>query len=98
MAFTVYILRCADGKYYTGHTDDLERRMGEHHTGQHCRFTATRLPVELIWADTFPTRYEALDNELRIKAWSRAKKEVLMRGNWAALKHYARPPSERPSP
>ncbi|MGH8659070.1 MAG: GIY-YIG nuclease family protein [Gammaproteobacteria bacterium] len=33
MAFWVYILRCADGSYYTGHTDNLEKRMGEHETG-----------------------------------------------------------------
>jgi len=33
MAFWIYILRCADDSYYTGHTDDLERRLAQHHNG-----------------------------------------------------------------
>ena len=49
MAFWTYILRCADGKYYTGHTDDLERRMGEHAHGGYCSFTSKRRPVTLVW-------------------------------------------------
>ena len=73
MAFWCYILRCADGKYYTGHTDDLERRIAEHMHGGYCDFTSRRLPVELIWAADFPTREEALSSELRVKKWSRAK-------------------------
>ena len=97
MAFWCYILRCADGKYYTGHTDDLERRIGEHKHGGFCDFTSRRLPVELAWAADFPTRHEALDSELRIKKWSRAKKEALIAGDWDLLSHYAKPPRERVS-
>ena len=95
MAFWCYILKCADGKYYTGHTDDLERRMAEHQHGGYCRFTSTRRPVRLIWAQEFSTRHEALDSELRVKKWSRAKKEALARSDWDALSHFAKPPSER---
>ena len=43
--FWVYILRCADGSYYTGHTDDLERRMGQYHAGECTGYTAARLPA-----------------------------------------------------
>ncbi|WP_091147039.1 GIY-YIG nuclease family protein [Novosphingobium sp. CF614] len=97
MAFWAYILRCADGKYYTGHTEDLERRMAEHHHGGACDFTSRRRPVLLIWCAEFPTRYEALSAELRVKKWSRAKKEALAASDWAKLSHYARPPRERVS-
>jgi putative endonuclease len=97
MAFWCYILRCADGKYYTGHTDDLERRIAEHMHGGYCVFTSRRLPVELIWATDFPTREEALASELRVKKWSRAKKEALAAGDWERLSQLARPPRERVS-
>ena len=96
MAFWTYILKCADGLYYTGHTDDLDLRLAQHQSGHFRGFTSVRLPVTLCWATDFPTRYEALDAELRIKKWSRAKKEALMRGDWAAVSHYAKPPIERP--
>jgi len=97
MAFWTYILRCADGRYYTGHTDDLQRRVGEHETGQFCDFTSRRLPVRLIWSETFGTREDALSAELIVKKWSRAKKEALARGDWAALSFFSRPPAERVS-
>ena len=95
MAFWCYILRCADGKYYTGHTDDLERRFAEHQVGGYCSFTSSRLPVELLWTQDFPTRAEALESELRVKKWSRAKKEALANAGWNRLSHLAKPPSER---
>ncbi|AHE51818.1 GIY-YIG nuclease family protein [Sphingomonas sanxanigenens] len=95
MAFWAYILRCADGRYYTGHTDALDRRIAEHQTGGFCLFTSQRLPVELVWAQGFPTRIEALEAERRIKPWSRAKKDALIRQDWTALKFFSRPPGER---
>ena len=97
MAFWAYILRCADGKYYTGHTDDLERRMAQHHAGGFCDFTTRRRPVTLIWAEDFPSRYKALSAELRVKKWSRAKKEALADRDWERLSFHARPPRERVS-
>jgi predicted GIY-YIG superfamily endonuclease len=100
MVFWAYILRCADGAYYTGHTDDLERRMGQHQLGGYCDFTSRRRPVTLMWCAEFPTRYEALSAELTVKKWSRAKKEALADGDWKRLSYFARPPHERgpPSP
>jgi predicted GIY-YIG superfamily endonuclease len=97
MAFWCYILRCADGKYYTGHTDDLERRIAEHFHGGHCSFTSRRRPVELVWAAEFPTRYEALESEIQVGKWSRAKKEALIASDWKRLSHFSRPPRERVS-
>ena len=97
MAFWTYILKCADGLYYTGHTDNLERRLGEHQVGGYCNFTSRRLPVSLIWAQEFSTRVEALECELRVKKWSRAKKEALAEANWDKLSYFSKPPSERVS-
>jgi putative endonuclease len=95
MAFWTYILACADGRYYTGHTDNFERRMAEHQNGHIQGFTRSRLPVKLMWPQNFATRYEALDAELKIKKWSKAKKEALFNGDWDALSFYSKPPSER---
>ena len=80
-----YMRRCADGSYYVGHTDDLERRVGQHNEGEGCEYTATRGPVKLIWCQDFYSRIEALAAELQIKKWSRAKKEALARGDFNAL-------------
>jgi putative endonuclease len=95
MAFWTYILLCADGKFYTGHTDDLDQRIGQHQTGAIDGFTSSRLPVRLMWSQDFPTRYEALDAELKIKKWSRAKKQALIAGDWAQVSYFAKPPKER---
>ncbi|HVQ10264.1 MAG TPA: GIY-YIG nuclease family protein [Allosphingosinicella sp.] len=97
MQFWVYILRCRDGSYYTGHTDDLEKRMAEHEQGLAADWTRRRRPVELVWCEDAPTRYEALAFERRVKNLSRAKKEALIAGDWKKLGHFARPPHERPS-
>ena len=97
MSFWVYVLQCADGKYYTGHSDNLERRIAQHEIGGFCDYTSRRRPVRLMWSESFSTRIEALEAERRIKPWARAKKEALFRGDWAAVSHFAKPPSERPS-
>ena len=90
MAFCVYILRCADGSYYTGHTDNFEKRIREHSTGAitSC-YTFKRRPLQLIFSQEFPTREEALASEQQIKGWSRKKKEAMMQGNWAEVSRLA---------
>ena len=95
MAFYVYILKCANGKYYTGHTDDLEKRIGQHRSGAIKGYTSEHLPVTLMWAQDFPTRYEALDAEMKIKGWSQSKKEALIRGDWGGVSFFAKPPKKR---
>ena len=90
MAFDAYILRCADGAYYTGHTDNLDLRMAHHADGSFGGYTAQRRPVELVWSESFPTREEALAAERRIKGWSRAKKEALIAGDWERVRRLAR--------
>ena len=97
MAFWVYILRCSDGRYYTGQTDNLDHRIAQHQAGGFCDFTSRRRPLRMAWSQEFATRLEALEAERRIKPWSRQKKEALIRGDWEALSYFARPPKERPS-
>ena len=90
MAFYVYMLRCADGSYYTGHTDCLERRAAQHYSGEikGC-YTFKRRPVTLVFCEEFDSRVEALSVERQIKGWSRAKKEAMLRGDWKEVSRLA---------
>ena len=90
LPFYVYILCCADGSFYTGHTDDLETRIAEHNAGSINGYTQRRLPVELVFSDEFPSREDALDREKQIKGWSRSKKEALIAGDWEKLKELSK--------
>ena len=64
MPFFTYLLRCNDGSYYVGHTEDLEYRLAQHRSGALGGYTAGRLPVSLEWSQDFPTRDEAFDAEI----------------------------------
>ncbi len=90
MAFYAYILRCRDGSYYVGHTDNIDYRLAQHQSGVLGGYTARRLPVELLWCEMFVTRDEAFAAERKLKGWSRAKKEALMAGDWALVSELAR--------
>jgi predicted GIY-YIG superfamily endonuclease len=90
MPFWIYILRCSDGSYYTGHTDNLEKRMAEHQTGEILCYASKRLPVELVFSQEFQSRAEALERERQVKGWNRAKKEALIRGDWVEISRLAR--------
>ena len=95
--FHVYMLRCADGSYYIGHTDKLDGRLWQHQQGICCDWTRYRRPVKLVWCVEASTREEAIAFERRIKGWSRAKKEALIVGDWERINWLARAPHERPS-
>jgi len=95
MTFWTNVLRCADGSYYAGHTDDLDRRLSEHQLGLCGGYTASRRPVTLAYAAEFGDRDSAFRFERRIKGWSRAKKEALFVGDWDSISALAVPPSER---
>ena len=83
------MLRCGDGSYYTGQTDDLDSRLQQHESGN-VGYTSTRKPVALVWQGEFETREGAIAFEQQIKGWSRAKKEALMAGDWAQVKALAK--------
>jgi putative endonuclease len=74
----LYILRCADGSLYTGIAKDVERRLAQHQAGRASRYTRSRLPVTLAWRCEIHTWSEALREERRVKALSRAEKEALL--------------------
>ncbi len=73
-----YILKCADNTYYTGSTKDLYRRLQQHQTGEGAIYTRLRLPVELIYFETFKRIDHAFEREKQIQGWGRKKKEALM--------------------
>ena len=90
MSFHVYILRCADGSYYTGHSDDLQARLALHNDGILAGYTKSRRPLTLVFSEAFGTRIEALEAERKIKHWTRGKKEALIAGDWSLLHELAR--------
>jgi len=96
MQFWVYMLRCKDGSYYAGHSDNLEGRLWQHREGIGCDWTRRRRPVELVWCAVVPTRDDAFAFERRIKGWTRAKKEALIASDWDRISWLAKPPHERP--
>ena len=87
MAFYAYLLRCSNGAYYAGHTDELTARIGAHQTGALGGHTSRYRPVELVWSQEFPDRDCAFAAERQIKGWSRAKKEALIRGDWDGVQY-----------
>ena len=95
MTFATHLLHCVDGAYYCGHTDNLLRRIAQHQTGECGGFTASRLPVELVWTQEFASRIEALAAERQIKGWRQAKKEALIAGDWAQLSMLAKKQFEK---
>ena len=90
MSFWVYILKCADGTFYTGHTENLEKRIAEHQQKLLNCYTTSRLPVELVFCSEFATRLEALASERQIKGWTRNKKKALINSDWKALVRYSK--------
>ncbi len=88
-SFWVYMLRCYDGAYYVGHTDDLEKRLGQHQWGSFKGYTSTRLPVLLVFSAEFPTRDEALHSERQLKGWTRVKKEALIMNDWSSVTRFS---------
>ena len=73
-----YIVRCSDGTLYTGWTTDVERRVRTHNSGKGAKYTRSRLPVTLVYYETYPTRQEAMRREWEIKQLTREEKKRLI--------------------
>ena len=82
----VYILKCSDNSFYTGITNNPERRFKQHSLGINIEaYTYNRRPLELVYCELFTDFNLAIEWETRIKKWSRAKKEALIKDNWKHL-------------
>lgn len=74
-----YIVKCSDGTYYTGWTNNLEKRIQSHNSGTGAKYTRPRLPVTLVYYETFATKQEAMRREYAIKQLNRQQKDFLIR-------------------
>jgi predicted GIY-YIG superfamily endonuclease len=90
MKFWVYLLRCSNGTYYVGHTDDVVRRLEEHNAGKGAEHTRKYRPVHLIYTEPFDSESDAMRREIQIKHWSKAKKTALAAGEPQTLKQLAK--------
>ena len=89
----MYILKCANGQYYTGSTKFLDKRIEQHQCGQGANFTRKYLPVELVYYEEYDRIDEAFYREKQVQGWGRKKKEALIEGRYSdipglAKKHF----------
>ena len=78
MEWFVYILECRDGTFYTGITNDLDKRLQAHRDGAASKYTRSRLPVRVVYTESCATRSDALKRESMIKEMRRADKRRLI--------------------
>jgi putative endonuclease len=84
--YFVYILLCNDKSYYTGVTNNIDRRLEEHQEGENIEcYTYKRRPVKLVFQQQFIDVNQAIAFEKQIKGWRRAKKEAIINGEWELL-------------
>jgi putative endonuclease len=89
--YFVYIVICSDDSYYTGVTNDLERRIAEHNFGNDEKsYTYSRKPVKLVYSELFNDIKDAIKAEKQIKGWTRKKKEALISNDVNKLKELAK--------
>ena len=79
MKHYAYIVECADGTYYCGYTNDLEKRIETHNRGKVAKYTRPRLPVVLVYFEEFETKEEAMSREWHLKQLSHAQKQALIK-------------------
>ncbi len=75
----IYILECSDSSYYTGYTNQLDKRIKTHNLGKGAKYTRSRLPVKLVYTEKYETKSEALKREYAIKKLSRKQKIELIK-------------------
>ena len=81
----MYILKCANGNYYTGSTINLQKRLLQHQMGEGANYTKKHLPVELVYFEKFHRIDKAFYREKQVQGWSRKKKEALISGEYERL-------------
>ncbi|WP_405399482.1 GIY-YIG nuclease family protein [Maribacter sp. Asnod2-G09] len=91
ITYYVYILKCADSTFYTGITSNLTQRLESHESGKYKdSYTNKRRPVTLAFYCEFTDPNMAIENEKRIKKWSKAKKKALIDGEYDDLPNLAK--------
>ena len=87
MGAFVYMLLCRDNSYYVGSAtgDDLALRIAQHQAGTYPGYTFSRRPVRLVWSEHFARITDAIETERKLKGWSRAKKESLVKNDWNSI-------------
>ncbi len=89
--YFVYLLKCKDNSFYTGFTNDLDRRLYEHNAGLSKEaYTYNKRPVELVWFEMFTEPTQAILIEKKIKGWSRRKKQALIDEDWDKLVRFSK--------
>ena len=73
-----YIVKCSDDTFYTGWTNNLEKRIRDHSDGKGAKYTKSRRPVELVYYETFSQKEDAMRREYAIKQLNRAGKRKLV--------------------
>ncbi len=87
----IYILECSDGTFYTGVTNNLDRRLSEHNEGISPKsYTFPRRPVKVVFSEEFTSPIDALEAEKQVKGWSRKKKQALIEGNFQKIQELAK--------
>ena len=81
----VYILQCADESFYTGMTNDVERRLFEHNTSKQRSYILNRKPIKLVWVSDELGIQDAISLEKQIKGWRREKKIALINAEYDRL-------------
>ena len=74
--FYVYVLKCRDGSFYTGYTDDVQKRLKLHKEGKASKYTRSRLPVEIVAQWSFESKSRAMKHEIMFKSLTRKEKMV----------------------
>jgi putative endonuclease len=90
MSYYVYILECSNKALYTGITNNLERRLRQHKSGEGGRYTSYNPGKKIRYFEEYKTRSEAMKKESQIKRWSRTKKLALIKADKGILKAASR--------
>lgn len=72
-----YLVRCSDGSFYAGWTNDIKKRIRAHNGGNGAKYTKTRRPVKLVYLERFDTKPEAMKREAALKKLSHRQKKEL---------------------
>lgn len=86
--YYIYILLCTGGSFYTGSTNNLEKRFLDHKNGRGGAYTRSHKPIKIVYSEQLPDKSSALKREYQIKSWTRQKKIDVLKLNERLLDDY----------